>query len=40
MVQNQDRKNDQQLENDLKLYVIQNLKWVEIRDHETRFQWL
>ena len=36
MVQTQDWKNDQRLEHDLKLYVSQNLKRVEILDYMKR----
>ena len=36
MAQNQDWKNDQRLKYDLKLYVSQNLKRVEILDYMKR----
>ena len=36
MAQNQDWKNDQRLEDDLKLYISQNLKWEEILDYYVK----
>ena len=36
MAQNQDWKNDQRLEHNLKLYVSQNLKRVEVLDYMKR----